>query len=103
MSTPTPYPAPHDPRAAQQPYAQPGTYSGGYFIPVKRPFSQLAVFGFVASFVGLGLIGLPLSIAGLVVTQRHPHYRGSALAIFGIVIGAIWAVFNVSLIGAALS
>lgn len=98
MSAPTPYPTPQHHQPAPY-YGPPGTYSGGHFIPAKRPFSQLAIGGFLASFFGLGLLGLPMSIAGLVVTQRHPHYRGSGLAVVGIVLGVGWAIFNITFIG----
>lgn len=80
-------------------YPPPGYY---YPPPPRRPWSSLAVGGFITSLLGLGLIGLPASIAGIVVTQRHPQLRGSALAILGTVIGIPWAVINVNVLGAML-
>ena len=107
---PTPYPAPQQPRqdipgspewnAARGYQPLPPQMPYGYYQPAPppRPFSQLAIGGFIASLFGLGILGLPLSIAGLVATQRH-NLRGTALAIIGIVIGAGWAFFNITLIG----
>lgn len=87
MSTPHPY----------------GQYPPPVYQPApRRPWSHLAISGFVASLIGLGLIGLPVSIAGVVVTQRKPWYKGSGLAIVGIFLGLFWSYMNIQFIGGML-
>ena len=78
----------------------PQDYAPQYYVPLPRaPFSQLAIGGFVASLIGLGLLGLPLSIAGLVATQRK-GLRGAGLAVVGILVGCVWAFFNIAFLSA---
>jgi hypothetical protein len=108
---PAPYPAPQQPRqdipgspewnAARGYRPLPPQMPYGYYQPPPppRPFSQLAIAGFIASLVSLGILGLPLSIAGLVATQRH-NLRGTVLAVLGIILGTGWAIFNVSFLAA---
>lgn len=80
MSNPVPPPAAYPP----QPY---------YWAPPK-PFSGWAITGFIASLLTIGLIGLPLSIVGLIDTGRG-NKRGTGLAVAGTVLGLFWAAVNV--------
>lgn len=91
------------PHPQQHPYPPAPYGPQGYYPPPPRPYSQLAVSGFIASLIGLGLIGLPVSIAGVVVTQRKPYLRGSALAIIGVVLGIFGAIFNIQVLAAIFS
>lgn len=78
-------------------------YPPAYVAPPRRPWSHLAITGFVFSFIGLGLVGLPASIAGVVATQKKPYLRGSGLAIIGIFLGLFWAYMNVQWVVGMLS
>lgn len=78
---------------------QPAQYVLVPVAPPKPPVSGLAVAGFVFSLLfGCGIlsvIGLGLSVAGLVVT-RDGKYGGRGLATAGVTLGALGTVFGVA-------
>jgi CDP-diglyceride synthetase len=86
MDTTTPYVAP----------AQPAENVAGYqyaaYAPPK-PSSGKAVAGFVVSLLGVSLVGLILSILGLKDT-KDGEKQGRGLAIAGVIIGAIGAIWQ---------
>ena len=60
-------------------------------------YSHLAVTGFVLSLVGLGLVGLPVSVLALGGVERGKK-RGSGLAVAGLALGSLTALPNVILV-----
>jgi hypothetical protein len=90
LNTPPAFPGATPPPPPQpRPY---GVQGGWNEAPAYRPNSGLAVAGFVVSLASLivpiGVVGLVLSIVGLVQVTRR-NLGGKALAIIGIVVGAI--------------
>ena len=78
--------SPSVPFAPAQPGQYPGYEQAAPFAALK-PYSGKAIAGFVVSLVGVGIVGLILSILGLKDT-KDGEKRGRGLAIAGVVIGA---------------
>ena len=71
---------------------QPGQAAYGYpqagYSAPPQPYSGTAIAGFVVSLVGVGVVGLILSVLGLKDT-KNGQKRGRGLAVAGVVIGAL--------------
>lgn len=81
--------------------SQPGQEAYGYpqggYYTAPKPYSGTAIAGFVVSLVGVGIVGLILSVLGLKDT-KDGEKRGRGLAIAGAVIGAIVSIWQLILI-----
>ena len=82
--------------------SQPVYYQPAYYAPYRQPLSAAAVTGFVLSLLGIGVIGLIVSIGGLVETRRDAR-RGRGLAVAGVVLGVIATAWNLTLLWAMFS
>ncbi len=82
-----------NPYGQQQPQQQPTQPQPNYAQPpTEQKTNTMAVVGFILAFF-LSLVGLILSIVGLMQIKKDPaKYKGKGLAVAGIIIGAIGTV-----------
>ncbi|MFT8704400.1 DUF4190 domain-containing protein [Bifidobacterium aquikefiricola] len=93
----------YPPQQPQQPYQNFPPYAGSYGYPPHnpgQPWNIMSIVGFVVSFL-MPPVGLILSIVALVQLHRSRE-RGQGLAVGGVVLGAIFSLFTVILIGLML-
>jgi hypothetical protein len=76
----------------QQPPSAPQVQYGGY-APAQPRYSVLAIVGFIVAFF-ISLVGLILSIIALVQIKRTGE-RGRGLALAGVILGAVFLVFQI--------
>ncbi len=69
----------------QDPYP---SYAGGPVAETRKPFSTMAIVGFVLAFF-VGLVGLILSLLALRKTGATGPNRGRGLAIGGVVVSVL--------------
>lgn len=61
---------------------------------IKNNYNNLAIVGFILSLFPISSIaGLPLSIRAINQIEKFPM-RGRRLAIAGVILGSVWAIFN---------
>jgi hypothetical protein len=75
-------------------HRQPMSSSSG--APAQAPMSVVAIIGLVAPFVCLWPVGLICSIVGLVQTKDGAK-RGRGIAIAGVVVNGLFALFSIGM------